>query len=48
MVIILKDLSFLKSEKIAHRGIFDNKRIYENTISAYDRALKYKYIIHIP
>lgn len=47
MVIILKDLSFLKSEKIAHRGIFDNKRIYENTISAYDRALKYKYIIHI-
>lgn len=47
MVIKLKDLSFLKSEKIAHRGIFDNKRIYENTISSYDRALKHKYIIHI-
>lgn len=44
---MLKDLSFLKSAKIAHRGIFDNKRIYENTISSYVRALKYKYIIHI-
>lgn len=43
----MKDLSFLKKAKIAHRGIFDNKRIYENTISSYIRALKYKYIIHI-
>ena len=47
MVVELKDLSFLKSSKIAHRGIFDNKRIYENTLSAFVRAIKYKYIIHI-
>lgn len=47
MVVKVKDLSFLKSNKIAHRGIFDNKRIYENTTSSYLRALKYKYIIHI-
>lgn len=43
----MKDLTFLKSAKISHRGIFDNKRIYENTTNAYMRALKYKYIIHI-
>ena len=27
----VKDLTFLKNRKIAHRGIYDNKRIYENT-----------------
>ena len=43
----MKDISFLKSAKIAHRGIYDNKRIYENTLSAYLRAVKKGYIIHI-
>ena len=43
----MKDISFLKSTKIAHRGIYDNKRIYENTLSAYLRAVKKGYIIHI-
>lgn len=41
------DLSFLKKNRIAHRGIYDNKRIYENTISAFTRALKYNYIIEL-
>lgn len=43
----MKDLSFLKARKIAHRGLFDNSRIYENTISAYTRAIKYNYTIEI-
>jgi glycerophosphoryl diester phosphodiesterase len=37
----MKDGSFLKNSIFAHRGIYDNTRIYENTISAYTRALKY-------
>lgn len=41
------DISFLKKNKIAHRGIYDNKRIYENTISAFTRAIKYNYIIEL-
>lgn len=43
----IKDLAFLKKSRIAHRGIYDNKRIYENTISAFSRALKYNYIIEL-
>jgi len=41
----LKELHFLKTRLIAHRGIYDNKRIYENTISAIQRAIKHQYII---
>ena len=37
-----KDLKFL-----IDRGIFDNKRIYENTISAFERAIKLNYIIEL-
>lgn len=43
----MKDLSFLKQHLIAHRGVYDNKRIYENTISAFTRALKYNFIIEL-
>lgn len=41
----MKDLSFLKNQLFAHRGLYDNVRIYENTISAFARALKYNYPI---
>ena len=38
----MKDTAFLKNTYFARRGIYDNKRIYENTISSYNRAVKYK------
>ncbi len=41
----MKELHFLKENLIAHRGIYDNKRIYENTISAIQRAIKYQYMV---
>lgn len=41
----MKDLSFMKNQLFSHRGIFDNTRIYENTISAFTRALKYNFAI---
>lgn len=43
----MKNLTFLKENKIAHRGLFDNNRIYENTISSYTRAIKYNYTIEL-
>lgn len=43
----MKDMTFLKECLIAHRGVYDNKRIYENTISAYTRAMKYNYPIEL-
>ena len=42
-----KNLDFLIDRPIAHRGIFDNKRIYENTISAFERAIKLNYVIEL-
>lgn len=44
---ISKDLNFLKSKLISRKGIFDNKRIYENTFSAFERAIKNYYIIEL-
>lgn len=43
----MKDCSFLKGNLFSRRGLFDNKRIYENTISAYNRAVKNKYGIEL-
>lgn len=43
----MKDLSFLKNKYFARRGLYDNIRIYENTISAFSRALKYNYPIEL-
>lgn len=42
-----KDFKFLIDRPIAHRGIFDNKRIYENTIAAFERAIKFNYVIEL-
>lgn len=44
---VYKDFKFLIDRPIAHRGIFDNKRIYENTISAFERAIKQNYVIEL-
>lgn len=44
---ISKDLNFLKSKLISRKGIFDNKRIYENTFSVFERAIKNDYIIEL-
>ena len=43
----MKEMSFLKSNLIAHRGIFDNKTIYENTLKAFEIAIEKKYIIEL-
>lgn len=43
----MKNIEFLKGKLIAHRGVFDNKRIYENTASAYIRAIKYHFPIEL-
>ena len=43
----MKDMSFLRNRFIAHRGIYDNKRIYENTTSAFLRAIKNNSIIEV-
>lgn len=43
----MKDLSFLKNKLIAHRGIFDNKIVFENTMLAYKNAIKYGYPIEM-
>ena len=42
-----KDLSFLKSNIIAHRGYFDNKNIPENSLRAFELAMKKNYIIEL-
>ena len=33
-------MDFLKTSIIAHRGIYDNTRIYENTVASIERCLK--------
>lgn len=43
----MKDLEFLKTKKVAHRGIYDNERIFENTLPAFQRAVKYNYTIEL-
>lgn len=42
-----KELNFLKSNLIAHRGIYDNIKIPENTISSFTEAIKNKYPIEL-
>ena len=43
----MKDLDFLKSNLIAYHGIYDNERIFENTLQAYQRANKFGFIIQL-
>ena len=33
-------MDFLKNSVIAHRGVYDNQRIYENTIGSIERCIK--------
>ena len=33
-------MDFLKTRIIAHRGVYDNTRIYENTVSSIERCIK--------
>ena len=42
-----KDLDFLKSNIIAHRGAFNNKDIPENSIKAFEKAIEKNYIIEL-
>ena len=42
-----KDLSFLKENVIAHRGVFDNKKIPENSIKAFKDAISKNYVIEL-
>ena len=39
--------SFLKNSVIAHRGIYDNKKIVENTIPAFKKAISKGYAIEL-
>lgn len=43
----MKDLNFLKSNFIAYHGIYDNERIFENTLQSIARANKFGYIIQL-
>ena len=43
----MKNMDFLKDINIAHRGIYDNERIFENTLPAFKRAIKYGYTIQL-
>lgn len=43
----LNDCSWLFKKDIAHRGVYDNKKIYENTLEAYKEAIKEKKAIEL-
>ncbi len=43
----MKNLDFLKSNYIAYHGIYDNERIFENTLQSIARANKFGYIIKL-
>lgn len=43
----MKNLSMLKKRPIAHGGIFDNVKVYENTINAFDAAIRLNAIIQL-
>ncbi len=38
---------FLKNNIIAHRGIYDNEKVVENTLEAFKKAIKKGYIIEL-
>ena len=41
----MKDLKVIKDKIFSNCGIYDNKRIYENTTASFQRALKNNYPI---
>ena len=47
LVNIMKNLDFLKDKKIAHRGLFDNVKVPENSVEAFLNAIKNNYIIEL-
>ena len=44
---MIKNSDFLKNNIIAHRGIFDNKKVVENTINAFKKAITKGYTIEL-
>ena len=43
----MKDLTFLKNKIVSYLGIYDNERIFENTLQAFARANKFGYAIQL-
>lgn len=43
----MKDTSFLKGIKIAHRGLFDNQKVPENSMKAFQKAIDKKIPIEL-
>lgn len=43
----MRNIKFLKDYKIAHRGIYDNKNISENSIFAFEKAINKKEMIEL-
>ena len=43
----MKNVDFLKNRLIAHRGIFDNKKVPENSIKAFMDAINKRYAIEL-
>lgn len=43
----MKNLKFLTKSTIAHRGLFNNKDVPENSIKAFELAIKNNYIIEL-
>ncbi len=43
----MKNLDFLRQNLIAHRGVFNNKDIPENSIPAFSKAIEKNYIIEL-
>ena len=43
----MKNLKFLTKNLIAHRGCFDNKNIPENSMKAFELAIKNSYVIEL-
>ena len=43
----MKNNSWLTNKYIAHRGLFDNKLIPENSIAAFEKAVENKFAIEM-
>lgn len=43
----MKNISFLRNSVIAHRGVYDNKTIFENSIQAFKKALEFNLPIEL-
>ena len=43
----MKDIEFLKTNLISIRGVYDNKKIFENTLPAFSLAMQKEFIVHL-